>query len=742
MSPDDMQNRIDRLEGLVLSLMHNGSSSSEGPSTGDTRHQSMSQSASGSSVKMEQDEDLQAVEESDDEESLSKSLGFLKVDPAKGKSMYIGAEHWHTILADIADVKNYFSTHKEEMESSYEKVKSSKTMSAREGPTLLFGAIPASEIELRNGLPLKHTVLALCSRYFNSMDNAVSVIHGPTFIEQLKTHWKDPSKTPMMWLGLLYSVLCLAMLSYGKVGDEPGEYRGKTTEMAEEFRLRTVQCLMKADYTRPVDYTVETMLLYLLGEYTSRWDADLGLWMIHSMVIRVAYRMGYHRDAKSFPNISPFQAEMRRRTWCLMRMTDSMFSHQVSLPSMINPEECDTLPPSNLNDDDLSFDMLQPPTPRPLSEPTPISYMICKAQLVSEVGNILSSTHKIKQAMPYDDILRFDAKLLQVMQEMPPHLKLTGNESLSDPVTLVVARYNVSVLYQKILCMLHRHYVKRARTNPRYAHSRRRAIDASMQAMEHLATLYRESSQPNGKLRSINWYIKSIATKDFTLPAMLIILDLHYDNLAIQSNSPQDHDGAFLWDTEQRAKMIAVLENARGIWKSLATSSMEAFKASKVVELMIDKIRTPPTSTEASPAAPFDMGIDGNLDFAINTTAPGMMEAPAGMQGFGTANPFANASVDAFAGMGMDFGLPPMNYQDIQMNGAGGAMSPLSMFTTLDQGIETASTAELNANFDWSAFENYAQMSNWATDQSFQIYANQMTEDASPGSGAGSTGQQ
>ena len=98
------------------------------------------------------------------------------------------------------------------------------------------------------------------------------------------------------------------MLSYHKVGDEPPEWKGRSLDMAAQFRLRTVQCLIKADYTKPVEYTVETMILYVFGEYSSRWDADLGLWMIVSLITRIAFRMGYHRDAKWFPSITPFQA--------------------------------------------------------------------------------------------------------------------------------------------------------------------------------------------------------------------------------------------------------------------------------------------------------------------------------------------------------------------------------------------------------------------------------------------------
>lgn len=315
-----MQNRIDRLEGLVLSLMHGGAnidaSTAAAAAAATTATTTTGSSGGGHTTDgspsarvdrqgsvMDQDED-----DSDVDEGLATSLGVLKVDTDRGKSLYIGQEHWHTILADIAEVKNYYAAHKKDLEKSYEKVLLSKPPTALEGPTFLLGATPASEVELRAELPPKSTVLTLCGRYFNSMDNAVNIIHAPTFHQQLRNHWQDPSKSPIMWLGLLYSVLCLAMLSYHKVGDEPPEWKGRTLELAAEYRLRTVQCLITGDYTKPSEYTVETMMLYVFGEYSSRWDADLGLWLITSLITRIALRMGYHRDAKWFPTISPFHA--------------------------------------------------------------------------------------------------------------------------------------------------------------------------------------------------------------------------------------------------------------------------------------------------------------------------------------------------------------------------------------------------------------------------------------------------
>lgn len=295
-----------------MSLMHNGGNvdANSAAAAGTLNSASQSVTDSGSSAKVGQEGEAMVAEDevSDEEGDLAASLGVLKMDADKGKAMYIGQEHWHTLLADISEVKNYFVSHKKELETSYERVRSSKPEAVREGPTLLLGAVPATEAELRNALPTKSSVITLCNRYFNSMDNAVNIIHGPTFRQQLRNHWQDPSRTQTMWLALLYSVLTLAMLSYHKVGDEPPEWKGRTLELASDFRLRTVQCLIRADYTKPVEYTVEAMVLYVFGEYSSRWDADLGLWMIVSLITRIALRMGYHRDAKWFPSVTPFQA--------------------------------------------------------------------------------------------------------------------------------------------------------------------------------------------------------------------------------------------------------------------------------------------------------------------------------------------------------------------------------------------------------------------------------------------------
>jgi hypothetical protein len=165
----------------------------------------------------------------------------------------------------IAEVKNYFSNHKKELEKNYEKIKQFQPSTARDGPAFLFSAhTAASDTDLRAEVPSKSAVDKLVTRYFNSYDPAVHILHSPTFHKQLQAHWQDPSKTSIVWLGLLYSLLCLAMQSYHKIGDEPLEWKGKQSSETDHANLTSnEQQVEHLIWPRNIDYGLSSVLSIL-----------------------------------------------------------------------------------------------------------------------------------------------------------------------------------------------------------------------------------------------------------------------------------------------------------------------------------------------------------------------------------------------------------------------------------------------------------------------------------------------
>jgi hypothetical protein len=107
-----MQNRIDRLEGLVLSLMTNGAQSA-GPAAAVaaiSRSESSSGPSPGQPLEADaHDDDMikEEGEEGSEVEDVSSSFGALKVDNEKGKSTYFGDNHWHMVLADVSFGRAY-----------------------------------------------------------------------------------------------------------------------------------------------------------------------------------------------------------------------------------------------------------------------------------------------------------------------------------------------------------------------------------------------------------------------------------------------------------------------------------------------------------------------------------------------------------------------------------------------------------------------------------------------------------
>ncbi|KAI1172400.1 fungal-specific transcription factor domain-containing protein [Nemania sp. FL0916] len=745
-SPDDMQNRIDRLEGLVLSLMHGGANidpstaaaAAEATSSRSGPVSALSTADSSSSARLDRDDDGDIKDEAEDggsdvDDNLAESLGVLKVDVDQGKSMYMGQEHWHSLLADVTEVKNFYASHKKDLENSYKHVMSSKPATARNSPIFLLSAPIVSEAELRAKLPAKTAITTLISRYFNSLDTAASIIHGPTFQHQLRTHWQDPSKSSIMWIGLLYSMLCLAMLSYHKVGDEPHEWKGKSLDLAAEYRLRTVQCLVEADYTKPVEYTVETMLLYLFGEYSSRWDADLGLWIITSIITRIAFRMGYHRDAEWFPSISPFQGEMRRRTWALLRMADIMFSYQVSLPTMIYEHDTDTKLPHNIFDEEFGVNTKVLPPSRPVTEPTPIAYMIGKSKLSLAFGNILQAVTRVGKHVPYDEILQHDRKLREIMDEFPPHLKVQPLDESHDPVTLILARYNLDLLYRKIMCMLHRKHMNRARHNPRYAYSRRSAIEASLETLNHLKSIYREC-QPTGRLRTMKWYI-SATSRDTLLPTMLVVTELRHDHAVNIASGQQNSQVACFWTPQQRQDMFRILEEVRDIWSNLKQESVEAFKAWNILRIMLEKIKTPePPIADMGETTNQVNNLFGNMETSEmqpeHTAAITLGMLSGGMTPNGS---YQTPGGTTYSNVDLDTNMGLSTVPDFQpdIGAISNAASPFSMFTNLGN----SSNMNLDQNFDWDVLDNYAQTANW-TDQAFGFFSGTLEQNSQQTSSA------
>lgn len=195
--------------------------------------------------------------------------------------------------------------------------------------------------------------------------------------------------------------------------------------------------LNSSDYTKSSIYTIETLILYVHGEYTHKTDVEVGIWIIVGMLVRLAMRMGYHRDGSKYPQITPFIAEMRRRVWIFVRQMDTIFSFQLALPSMVRSSDCDTALPRNIFEDEFGPESKVLPAARPFTEPTPVAYMIFKSKISVAFGQILEEMNVVNgKAMTYEEVISHDGRLREIRKSMPPHLQIRPMGKSISPISI------------------------------------------------------------------------------------------------------------------------------------------------------------------------------------------------------------------------------------------------------------------------------------------------------------------
>lgn len=390
-------------------------------------------------------------------------------------------------------------------------------------------------------------------------------------------------------MGMCFAMMCLALQSFHNAGDEPPEYRGKAREAALLYSEWTAQCLVLADYTQPLNYMIETLIFYLQCEMGRIKDAETGIWILSGIVTRLAMRQGMHRDSKPYTALSAFQGEMRRRKWGVIRSTDTMLSFQSGLPSMVKSCDYDTALPSNIWDEEFDENTKVLPPSRPCNEITQVSYMIANHSLSMVLGRILEQTQSLKM-LPYDETMKLDAELRDTRARIPEHFQLLPrNESNIEASDTLMERYVLDLLYNKSQCILHRRYLSKMKESHRFAYSQRTCIDACVQMLDHQSTLHNEC-QPGGRLRAITWSpFTTLTMHDYLLAAMIVCLHLY--RIAQAEADGHTTSEIYQWALERREDLLMVIERAVGIWEELRDQSIEAYKASTVLNVMLEKLK-------------------------------------------------------------------------------------------------------------------------------------------------------
>ncbi|TPR07577.1 Alkyl sulfatase dimerization family protein [Aspergillus niger] len=544
-----LHDRLVHLERLVKSLMPDGTNNDEArqlttPDT--TPNSSVRQVPSNGVVDTQSD------------------CGSMQITDSE--LQYVAGEHWAAILDSIADLKAQCD--REEQVRMAESIDdtSGKPSHFRHA-LLLYGCERASSrAEIIAALPPKAAVDRYISKYFN-------------YLDLYEVFWSDSTSMPIIWVGLLFSMICLAVMASDVTDSAEDEHK---TLQLELYRKKVAQCLVMGEYTKPGPYVLETLVHYVYIEFGINPDADRNIWFLLGLEVNLAMRMGYHRDPSHFPNLTPLQGEMRRRLWTTVLTSDTLLSSQMGMPRMISDWKWDTAEPRNLFDTDLSQSLTALPPSRPETEHTTTLELIARRRILIAIGTISNLADAVKPAS-YAEVMQADKKLHDAVSTIPPPLRFKSLQaSMTDSPQVIMSRLFLEHLLYKGQIMLHRRFlnletISSRESNPegdRFTYSRTACIDASLGALRIQHILDEETCR-GGQLHDMHWRITSSMTHLF-LTATMILCSLV-------------HRGKPL---ERIEEVLAALRTARTIWmrRGSTATSREAARAAEVVSLTLARV--------------------------------------------------------------------------------------------------------------------------------------------------------
>ncbi|KAJ5815113.1 fungal-specific transcription factor domain-containing protein [Penicillium riverlandense] len=342
----------------------------------------------------------------------------------------------------------------------------------------------------------------------------------------------------------------------------------------ETYRTLTIHCLVAGDYLRPSRYTIETLTLHFAVDQNVNVDTNIRNWVLLGVVIRIALRMGLHRDPSHWPNIRPLHAELRRRIWIALYQMDYFTSTEIGLPRIIKDSQCDTRPPAHLFDDDIGFEHDEIPPERPLTDNSPLLHIIQRHPIIKVSAEIYDA---VEVEPPTSvTIAALSAKLQKAIDALPEWLKYKSLETaIADNPVTILNRMFLDVLFQKAIYLLHRHSFIKGSTGEESTKSNEICIQSALAILEHQRRMS-EETQPGGLMFSIRWKVASSLSHEFLQATMMLCFALSRVN---DGDAGMSNTGAL----HRRLDIVEALTSAKGLWEKNADRSVEAQKAAKAI---------------------------------------------------------------------------------------------------------------------------------------------------------------
>ncbi|KAI5457493.1 fungal-specific transcription factor domain-containing protein [Mariannaea sp. PMI_226] len=282
--------------------------------------------------------------------------------------------------------------------------------------------------------PAPVQVFKLWQVFLERVNPLIKLIHVPSLQPVVFDASTDHSKIPHNAQALLFSIYFISTVSLTE------EESNTILDMPKEEALRRFAsgiktALTRASFLEKYDMMIlQSLVLYLLGLH-GRADRH-ETWILSGILIRMAQKLGLHRDGDAF-DFTPFEAEMRRRLWWQIIMADTKHAMASGFHAPLLTWHWDTKLPHNVNDADLYPNFMEPIQPR--DGPTEMAFMMVTCELArfvieNRITDLQTlSLGSLKQASAKDQTPKDSATPKDIVQFIETQLFSAEENNNLDP---------------------------------------------------------------------------------------------------------------------------------------------------------------------------------------------------------------------------------------------------------------------------------------------------------------------
>ncbi|KXJ86987.1 hypothetical protein Micbo1qcDRAFT_108000, partial [Microdochium bolleyi] len=353
-------------------------------------------------------------------------------------------------------------------------------------------------------MPSRDVSDVLANLYFAHFESTHRILLIPSFWAEYEMAWSQPQRTDYRRDLKILLVLALGLSVAGS-----STTSGPLDIQHKELRGRAEKWIYAAQFwlAGPLEKDrlnisgIQIHCLTLLSRQIFSVGGDL-VWMSGGALLHTAMQIGLHRDPVHLSQTHPSKAmstpaaEVRRRLWATVLELAVQMALDASMPARISVDEFDTLPPANIDDEELmsttaALSSSTKSRGRPERYFTDTSIQLLLLVSIPLRLRVLQRLNSLSSESSYVEVLamgrevtdahsRAQGQLVRFITWSEAHRSRQSN--LQHPTTFHVKI--LDLLIRRFLIHLHCSYAAKAHANPTFHFSLRTVLDVAVDIMD------------------------------------------------------------------------------------------------------------------------------------------------------------------------------------------------------------------------------------------------------------------